>query len=702
MFKNHLFIYLFLVPVSTLLAQSIGVGTATPSASAKLHINATDRGLLIPNVALTSTNVAGPITAPATSLLVYNTATAGTAPNDVTPGYYYNSGTSAAPVWTRLENGGNDWHLTGNSGTSAATNFIGTTDATNFIVKTAGSAAGNERMRVIGVGPTPGQVVVNNTGVFAGDVFSVYANNTTNGSTNSINNIIGTFAINGYASVNGTAVYGETDHGATGSGTAVWGNLFGTATTASSTSEAVWGTNNTAPAGTGVTAAVATGVRGESSGAAGTAFTMGVLGANTATAGAAYGVYGQTSSPNAMGVFGVNLNVSAAPAHGIQGQTGAIGSAAGIRGINTATAITTSQNGFGVRGTANAAPTGTGFVMGVRGDVAGATGSTYGVYGQAASANGFGMDAVNTDASGTGLLVSGNNATGTFLTAGSGAAINGTATGTLSIAKTAASGTGVMAVGNNLTASMYSLGVGSGLAGTGTQFGVVGFATTTVNTNPLNNSGANGANASAGGYFEVLSAGVTQTWAYVGVRDNTSTLRKIIGPGTVNTIVEDTKGNLVALTCPEAPENLFEDYGKGQLVNGVAHINIDPIFAKNIIVNEQHELRVFVQLEGDCNGVYVYNKTGEGFDVKELANGSSNTKFTYHIVANRADEVLQDGSVSRYSAERFPAAPAAQTKIKLEAQTENMATRTIKEDAPAEIPQNLQKSSVRKREVTDK
>lgn len=53
-------------------AQNVGINTtgATPNASAMLDVDATDRGLLIPRVALTATNMAGPITSPATSLLV--------------------------------------------------------------------------------------------------------------------------------------------------------------------------------------------------------------------------------------------------------------------------------------------------------------------------------------------------------------------------------------------------------------------------------------------------------------------------------------------------------------------------------------------------------------------------------------------------------------------------------------------------------
>ncbi len=89
----------------------------------------------MPRVALTATNAVGPITSPATSLLVYNTATAGTAPNNVVPGYYYWNGT-AWILLTTTPSSGPAWSTTGNAGTTAGTNFIGTTDATDFVVKT--------------------------------------------------------------------------------------------------------------------------------------------------------------------------------------------------------------------------------------------------------------------------------------------------------------------------------------------------------------------------------------------------------------------------------------------------------------------------------------------------------------------------------------------------------------------------------------
>jgi hypothetical protein len=53
-----------------------------------LEVESTDKGLLLPRVALTGTANFAPLTAHVAGMVVYNTATAG----DVTPGYYYNDG----------------------------------------------------------------------------------------------------------------------------------------------------------------------------------------------------------------------------------------------------------------------------------------------------------------------------------------------------------------------------------------------------------------------------------------------------------------------------------------------------------------------------------------------------------------------------------------------------------------------------------
>jgi hypothetical protein len=127
-----------------LAAQNVGIGNNTPDASAKLDIVDTNRGLLIPRVALVDvTNGATPVNTPATSLLVYNTNAAVTGGDGT--GYYYWDGTRWVRLVTTISN---DWSLTGNAGTNPATNFIGTTDAQDFVVRTNNT----ERMRVESAG----------------------------------------------------------------------------------------------------------------------------------------------------------------------------------------------------------------------------------------------------------------------------------------------------------------------------------------------------------------------------------------------------------------------------------------------------------------------------------------------------------------------------------------------------------------------
>ena len=94
---------LFLLFCSYFISNSqnnVGIGTNTPNASAKLDITDANKGMLIPRVALTATNAAGPITSPAASLLVYNTASASSGATFVSPGYYYWDGAK----WIRLLN----------------------------------------------------------------------------------------------------------------------------------------------------------------------------------------------------------------------------------------------------------------------------------------------------------------------------------------------------------------------------------------------------------------------------------------------------------------------------------------------------------------------------------------------------------------------------------------------------------------------
>ncbi len=88
------FVIAFAILSSSGMMAQQGFGTNMPDKSAAVDIVSTKRGMLIPRIELTATSVAAPVTTPATSLLVYNTNTAG----DVTPGFYYWDGAK----WVRF------------------------------------------------------------------------------------------------------------------------------------------------------------------------------------------------------------------------------------------------------------------------------------------------------------------------------------------------------------------------------------------------------------------------------------------------------------------------------------------------------------------------------------------------------------------------------------------------------------------------
>ncbi|MEN3046794.1 MAG: hypothetical protein ABDH49_07450 [Candidatus Hydrothermales bacterium] len=365
------------------------------------------------------------------------------------------------------------------------------------------------------------------------------------------------------------------------------------------------------------------------------------------------GVYGQTNTSADYGVFGVNLHASGtgvvglgsnvnlvvgsgqgdgvigvSDAYGVVGSNyngvntnrwgilgssyyGAYGesdnlSGAGVGGFYTGTgdgvgvygrSVPADYNGFGgyfvggfvgVRGIVN--PTGNQTYYGVYGSATGGSGTNYGVYGYVSSSTSYGAGALGQHAH--------------------------------------SSGTGVIGLGNALT-TFWTLTVGSGGAFTGSQFGVYGRSTTTS------------AVARAGGYFE-NAAGV---YAYVAHTTAGGTNFKIVGAGTVSTIMETRRGKKT-LFAPESPEAFIIDFGEGRLENGRATIYLDPLFLDCITVDKDYDIKVFVQLREDCNGVYVRTMR-DRFEVIELNGGKSNASFSYMVV----------GKWKGYENLRFPDAP---------------------------------------------
>jgi hypothetical protein len=263
-----------------------------------------------------------------------------------------------------------------------------------------------------------------------------------------------------------------------------------------------------------------------------------------------------------------------------------------------------------------------------RGDKTWQTSGTAFILNQSASAQ-----SASFKITGTGVVT--NNAS----TAGALQGINTFATST---------GTGVVGVGNNATPSL--LGIGAGGQFFGTSCGVYGYATNTSGNR-------------YGGYFTANPpSGSNSNYTYVGLYHSAvgsgTTFYDIYGSGTVGLPILKPSGEQASMFYSASPEVLFSDYGAGQLQSGFCHIELDPVFVNTIYADKSNPLKIFIQLEGDCLGVYVTNKTTHGFDVKELQQGTSNVPFSWSVVASRADSRDASGNItSKYQGLRFPGSP---------------------------------------------
>jgi len=103
-----------------------------------------------------------------------------------------------------------------------------------------------------------------------------------------------------------------------------------------------------------------------------------------------------------------------------------------------------------------------------------------------------------------------------------------------------------------------------------------------------------------------------------------------IGTKSASVQIADEERLLYAV---ESPEVWFEDFGAGNLAGGQASVTIEPLFAQS--VNLGVDYHVFLTPLGDCNGLYVAEKTPTGFTVQELNGGTADIAFDYRIVAKR-------------------------------------------------------------------
>ncbi len=374
---------------------------------------------------------------------------------------------------------------------------------------------------------------------------------------------------------------------------------------------------------------------------AGTGLTGGGTSGNvTLSAAVPFSLSGSSSNPiisgsnsnasTGSGVYGINTNSGnygylGDPSEGIYGYS------ASIRGVWGA-----SSSGIGVLATSS---------------------SNNGV--QASSISGVAVYGVNTNSDDIGEL--GNPSEGVY-----GHSISGYGLLATSNSSTGVYGSGTIGVEGQNTSDGNIYGeLGTSTIGaqgsSDNDYGVYGFSSSS-NTTLAGVGGADDAGYGVSGLTETGAGvfGQSSGSGYAGsFAGNVHISGSYTATGTKSAEVKLTNGTPVRLSCEEATGVYFADYGEGQLTGGKAHISLDPEFLQTVTIDAQHPMMVFVQVEGDCKGVYITNKTSTSFDVNELQGGTSSLSFSYRVVCKRKyfeDERLstpaQDDAANRSMMEK--------------------------------------------------
>lgn len=163
----------------------VGNNPTVINGNAVLDIESTNKGVLLPRLALTATSNASPLSAHVAGMFVYNTATV----NDVTPGIYYNNGTQ----WQFMKSVNDEpWRNVG-TGTGATASSTDIYYNGGSIAIGQATTIGGARLTISGIDDNTPQIVVRspaagingNFGIIyramgAGGVWLGYLGNNTN------------------------------------------------------------------------------------------------------------------------------------------------------------------------------------------------------------------------------------------------------------------------------------------------------------------------------------------------------------------------------------------------------------------------------------------------------------------------------------------------------------------------------------------
>ena len=140
------------------------------------------------------------------------------------------------------------------------------------------------------------------------------------------------------------------------------------------------------------------------------------------------------------------------------------------------------------------------------------------------------------------------------------------------------------------------------------------------------NAGYSNGEGAVGGYFEGIGGG----GGYIVTVADDFQNRKVVGTGSVSEVIPTENHGRIILTCPESPEYWYQDYYTVEMVNGRAHLELDPILVDIIVVDQNNPIRAFCTPVDmlNFNGVSVTNQSPTGIDLIEL-NGGQNSGTLY-------------------------------------------------------------------------
>lgn len=625
-------IAMVMLSAANLFSQNVGIATTaiTPDASAMLEIRSTTTGLLIPRVALTASNAAGPVAAPANSLLVYNTATAGTAPNNVYPGYYYWE--TATSRWIRLLNNRDAWMTTGNNGLTETTNFLGNTDSIGVVFRTNN----RERMRI----DAHGRVGIN---------ISNYADLNILTAKGRLGYLLaGTVSItNGVATI-------------TGAGTSFLSNL--------SSGDIIYITDG------------------------GTTNEFNAIDTvNNNTSATCLLTFSVTDAACQIYVYPSTFRVTDSGENPfstvIIDQIGDLG--VGLTypfGFGKITSYETAQYGTGVYSWVTNADANA--VYGLNSAAVGTGANGDAIVGNTRQSGSAGGWFINRHTSGTGVMASGNNVTTLFLPAGSGGAFTGLRYGSYSVEyDSLTAGTGYTQVyagaygrayfnratldGNASNINFYHFGVtgefwnnsasrnggrsggvlGYGESQLGSSWGSLGYVTSTYANvgvygstayatgagksmdQPATGFGVVGDGSLMGGLFHGDIYGLTASGERYGLFVDGKTYTNEF----YSVISKTETDSYVPLYAPVSEKVCIYASGKGQIINGTAVIEFSKDFSE--LVSSDEDIVVTITPLGPSNGLYVSSTNSNGFTVNENTTNASETAtvvdFNYIVIATR-------------------------------------------------------------------